>query len=144
MTEKNVLTVKQENFCLAYLETGNASEAYRRSYSASKMKPATINRNAKAMLSDNKITTRIDALRVPVIKKAQINLESHLDDLMILRDIAKEKGQISAAVTAETARGKAAGLYVERVEVKNIFEEMSEDARKARIAQLLEKALASV
>jgi phage terminase small subunit len=37
------LTVKQENFCLAYMETGNASEAYRRAYNAGKMKPAVIN-----------------------------------------------------------------------------------------------------
>ncbi|MEX5924590.1 terminase small subunit [Providencia hangzhouensis] len=25
-----MLTTKQENFCLAYIETGNASEAYKR------------------------------------------------------------------------------------------------------------------
>ena len=30
----NELTQKQENFCLAYIETGNASEAYRKAYNA--------------------------------------------------------------------------------------------------------------
>ena len=35
------LTPKQEAFCLAYMETGNASEAYRRAYDADNMKPAT-------------------------------------------------------------------------------------------------------
>ena len=37
------MTPKQEAFCLAFIETGNASDAYRRAYSAGKMKPATIN-----------------------------------------------------------------------------------------------------
>ncbi|MGU9998175.1 terminase small subunit, partial [Bordetella avium] len=37
------LTPKQEAFALAYVETGNASEAYRRAYSAERMKPETVN-----------------------------------------------------------------------------------------------------
>jgi len=44
------LTPKQEKFCNLYLETGNASEAYRSSYSASRMKPETIHRRAKELL----------------------------------------------------------------------------------------------
>jgi len=35
-------TQKQENFCLAYIECGNASEAYRRAYDAEYMKPETV------------------------------------------------------------------------------------------------------
>lgn len=37
------LTPKQETFCLAYIETGNASEAYRQAYDAENMKPDTVN-----------------------------------------------------------------------------------------------------
>ena len=33
----NELTQKQENFCLAYIETGNASEAYRKAYNAAEI-----------------------------------------------------------------------------------------------------------
>jgi len=40
------LTIKQEAFCQAYIEKGNASEAYRMAYAADKMKPETVNRNA--------------------------------------------------------------------------------------------------
>ena len=40
------LSVKQENFCNFYLESGNASEAYRRAYNCLKMKPETINSKA--------------------------------------------------------------------------------------------------
>ena len=42
MTKPTTLTPKQENFCLAYLETGNASEAYRRAYDVANMKPESI------------------------------------------------------------------------------------------------------
>lgn len=57
------LTQKQENFCMAYLETGNASEAYRRAYDAGKMKPESVNRKAKELLDNGKITARLSSLR---------------------------------------------------------------------------------
>lgn len=111
-----MLTAKQEAFCIAYIETGNASEAYRRSYNAGKMKPETINRNAKALLDNNKIATRLQELRAPAVEKAQITLEQHLADLQRLRDLAEASEKYGPAVTAEMARGKAAGLYVDKVE----------------------------
>ena len=115
---RNPLTPKQEAFCLAYIETGNASEAYRRAYSASKMKPETVNREANTLLSNHNITTRLDVLRQPAIEKAQMTLEGHLKDLKELRDKAKEAEQFSAAIAAEIARGKAAGVHVEKSETK--------------------------
>ena len=36
------LTPKQERFCQVYIETGNASEAYRAAYNAEKMKPESV------------------------------------------------------------------------------------------------------
>ena len=36
------LTIKQEAFARAYVETGNASEAYRRAYNAENMKQESI------------------------------------------------------------------------------------------------------
>jgi phage terminase small subunit len=49
------LTQKQENFCLAYIECGNASEAYRRAYDAENMQPQTIHVKASELLSSGKI-----------------------------------------------------------------------------------------
>jgi len=111
------LTLKQENFCLAYIETGNASEAYRQAYQAGNMAPATINRKATELLDNGKITARLQELRQPAIDKAQVTLEQHLEDLKVLRDKASEDGKYSAAIQAEIARGKAAGLYSEKIEV---------------------------
>lgn len=112
-----MLTPKQEKFCIAYLDTGNASEAYRQAYDAGKMKPETITRNAKAMLDKNNIATRLAELRAPVIQKAKMTLETHLATLAALRDMAREAEQYSAAIRAEESRGKAAGLYTTKLDI---------------------------
>ena len=57
------LTEKQENFCQAYIETGNASEAYRQSYNAENMKPKTINERASRLLKECKISARVNDLQ---------------------------------------------------------------------------------
>lgn len=110
------LTQKQENFCIAFVETGNASEAYRRSYNAEKMKPDTVTQAASRLLNDSNISARVDELRQPAIKKAQITLESHLERLQELSLKAEEANQYGAAIKAEEQRGKAAGIYVEKIE----------------------------
>lgn len=109
----NELTVKQEKFCQQYLKTGNASQAYRKAYCAGAMKPATVNRTAKELLDNPKIAARMLQLRGPAARRAQMTLEGHLTDLQKLRDEARKKGQFSAAISAEVARGKASGIHVE-------------------------------
>lgn len=113
------LTPKQENFCLAYLETGNATEAYRIAYGAGNNKPATQNRNAKILLDNNKIKTRLDELKAPVRERAMITLESHLARLKELSEKAEAAAQYSAAIKAEENRGKAAGLYTAKLDLTN-------------------------
>lgn len=124
------LTQKQESFCVAYIETGNASEAYRRAYDATQMLPATVNRRAVDLMDDAKIVARLKELRQPAVENAQITLESHLAKLAELRDAALKKGDFGAAIRAEIARGRAAALYVEKVEVEH----------KMTLADLIEAA----
>lgn len=57
------LTVKQENFCNYYIETGNASEAYRCAYSCSNMKDETVNKRASELLNSGEITGRVKQLQ---------------------------------------------------------------------------------
>jgi phage terminase small subunit len=116
MTASHNLTPKQEKFCLAYLETGNASEAYRRSYNAERMKAETIAVKACELLKKDKVAVRLAELRQPAVEAAQVTCEGHLKQLAELRDKALEAGQFGPAVTAEINRGKVAGLYVERSE----------------------------
>lgn len=69
------LTIRQENFVLAYLDSQNASAAYRIAYNTERMKEATVNRTAKRLADNPKIIARMNELRKPIIKKAQLRLE---------------------------------------------------------------------
>lgn len=110
------LTAKQDAFCLAYIESGNASEAYRKSYNSKNMKPETVNRKANELMTNGKITARLEQLRKPVRERAQITLESHLERLNHLSLMAEQAEQYGPAIRAEESRGKAAGLYVEKID----------------------------
>lgn len=46
-----------------------------------------------------------------------LTLEEHMRTLAELRDEAKVDRQFGAAITAETNRGKVAGLYIEKREI---------------------------
>lgn len=70
------LTEKQEKFCNYYLDCdGNASEAYRMAYDASKMQPETIWSNASRMLASNKVAARIAELRSERAEASKVNRE---------------------------------------------------------------------
>jgi phage terminase small subunit len=44
------MTVKQEKFCIEYIKSGNATEAYKKAFNAENMKPTTINKKAYELL----------------------------------------------------------------------------------------------
>ena len=56
----------------------------------------------------------IGQLRSEYQKKYDVTFERHISELAKLRDNARDSKAWSAAVNAEVARGKAAGLYVEQ------------------------------
>jgi phage terminase small subunit len=112
------LTPKQERFAQLVASGENLSDAYRQAYDASGMKPASVNRSAKEVIDNPKIAARVEELRKPIVERAQITLETHLRDLMMLRNMAVKEKQISAAIAAEVARGKASGVHVEKSEMK--------------------------
>lgn len=106
------LTPKQENFCLAYLETGNASEAYRRAYDCGDMKPESVNRKAKELLDNVKITARLTSLREPIIQRHNVTVDSLIAELEEARQAAlsAETVQSAAAVGATMGKAKLCGL----------------------------------
>lgn len=111
------LSPKQEAFAQAIVTGVSQADAYRTAYNVGKStKPETVIQMASRIMADRNVAARVDALRAPVAKKAQITLESHLDDLMRLRNMAVKEKQYSAAITAEVARGKASGVHVEKSE----------------------------
>lgn len=121
------LTPKQEAFCLAYLETGCASKAYRQVYDAARMQPKTVQNKASLLLQNEKVKGYLAALRQPVRESAQLSLAGHLQELKALRDRAKEEGKYAPAIQAEVARARAAGLYVDRAKVEGALRICWED-----------------
>ena len=56
----------------------------------------------------------IGELRDEYNKKYEVDYSKHITELGKIRQAALDKGAWSAAVNAEVARGKAAGLYIEQ------------------------------
>lgn len=72
------LTVKQEKFVRAYVESGNATQAYMKAYSTKNMKQATINNNAYMLLNRSDIKASVKKLKHELSKKDIITKEEML------------------------------------------------------------------
>jgi len=72
------------------------------------------------------------------LKKFEVNYETHVAELARIKELALKKGSFSSAVNAETNRGKAAGLYIDRKIIKTgKLEDMSEEELEAKMKQIL-------
>ena len=81
----------------------------------------------------------IGELREEIQKKYEITFEKHVAELAKLRDSSRDKGAWSAAINAEVARGKAAGLYVEQKIIRTgKLEDMTEKELELKMKQLIE------
>ena len=102
-----MLTPKQEKFCNLYMETGNASEAYRRTYSCGGMKPETVNRKAKELLDNGKITARVKEIQKKQERKSDItrgDIIYFLKNIMYadIRDfISRKEGKVTFKDSSE-------------------------------------------
>ena len=114
------LTPKQEAFAMAYVETGNASEAYRRSYNAEKMKPETVNRTAKEQLDNPKIAARLAELKAAHVERHEITVDDLIRELEEARSIAMagERQQPAAMVAATMGKAKILGLVQDKVDAR--------------------------
>ena len=82
----------------------------------------------------------IGELRTEFQKKYEITFENHIAELAKLRNDARDKKAWSAAVNAEIARGKAAGLYIEQKIIRTgKLDDLSEEELDKRIAETLDQ-----
>jgi len=107
----HALTPKQAAFCRSYLETGNASEAYRRAYNAEKMKPGSVRRKAHVVLNHAGVAAEIQRLNQRAEHEHGVTIASLMRELEEARQLALAKGQAAAAVTATMGKGKLAGVF---------------------------------
>ena len=107
------MTERQGRFVVEYLKDGNATQAARRAGFSHK----TAGQIGNRLLKDVQVKRAISEAREPALENAQMTMEGHLAELERLRELSKKAGQMSAAIAAETNRGKVAGYYVERQEI---------------------------
>jgi phage terminase small subunit len=108
------LTPKQEHFCQKYIETGNASEAYRQAY---KVRPSTkeetVWQAASRLLNDAKVSPRLDELRAEHRKRHDVTVEAlsdKLEDVYVKAMDSEGSSGLSAANSAVLGQAKLHGL----------------------------------
>ena len=100
-------------------------------------------RQAASILQNPKkyplVVQYIGELRAEWQKKFEVTFGSHITELARLRDEAKDKKAWSAAVNAEVARGKAAGLYIEQKIIRTgKLEDLSTEELELRMKQIID------
>ena len=114
------MTPKQEQFARLYVETGNASEAYRQAYNADNMKPETVTNEAYKLLQDPDISAMVDDLKAEARQRHAVTVGDLLSELEQARAaaLAAPTPQSSAAVSATMGKAKMLGLMVDKAEIK--------------------------
>ena len=80
----------------------------------------------------------IGQLREERLRKHAVTYEGHVAELDRIKNLALKKGSFSSAVNAETNRGKAAGLYIDRKIIKHgKLEELTVEQLEAKMKQIL-------
>ena len=81
----------------------------------------------------------IGELREEMQKKYEVTFENHIAELAKLREESRQKGAWSAAINAEVARGKAAGLYIDQKIIKyGSLDSLTPAELEAKMKQILE------
>lgn len=117
----NGLTPKQEAFCLAYVETNNATEAYRRAYNVENPKANSVYVNANKLMKHDLVARRIEQLRNRAQQAAMERHDISIDTLTAMlkedRLLAHKVEAPAAAVSAVMGIAKLHGLIVDKAKV---------------------------
>ncbi|PQA72210.1 terminase small subunit [Brucella oryzae] len=125
------LTPKQEAFARAYVETGNASEAYRMAYEVKPTtKPETVWVKASELLANGKVTVRVQELQGKAAQKVAVTVESLATELEEARQIAITEKQSSAAVSATMGKAKLFGLGTENRKISGTLQVITISAKQ--------------
>jgi len=79
----------------------------------------------------------ISELKEERLSKHEVTYDGHIAELARIKKLALKKDSFSAAVNAETNRGKAAGLYIDRKIIKTgKLEDLSEEELDNRMKKI--------
>lgn len=124
------LNDRQRLFALGLAEGKSATQAYK----DAGFSPNGAAQAAEKLLRNAEVQALRDETRKPIVEAAGISLETHLARLADLAEGAVKAEQFAAAITAETNRGKAAGLYIDRIEDVT---KLPREERRERLRKLL-------
>jgi len=124
------LTERQKSFVNIFVENEGRltpTECARRAG----YKPESANVRASELLNNRNFPNVVRAItkrRAEIEKTHEVKLNKHVQELARLREKSLAEKSFSAAVNAERLRGQAAGLYVERKEIRTgSIDSMSRD-----------------
>jgi phage terminase small subunit len=84
------------------------------------------------------VVSYVGKLKEERLEKHKVTYDTHVAELARIKELALKKHSFSAAVNAETNRGKAGGLYIERKIIKHgKLEDMSEQELETKMKQIL-------
>ena len=138
MTDKdNKLTTRQENFCLAYVRLGNATQAYKEAGYTTKSE-ACMASNSWRMLRNEKVKQRIAELQAEVRNAKMMDIAERRERLAeIARDTESTKQDVIRAIDT---LNKMDGAYLQRTEITGggipvvICDDITEDKRQKQTA----------
>jgi hypothetical protein len=118
MTDEYGLTAKQRKFAENVINGMGIAEAYRNSYDAENMKPASVQRRAAELMVDGKVKACMESLAVERRRISEVTTVSDRDMLVsLLRKWSKgDESATSSQLRAAELLGKACGLYRDVVE----------------------------
>jgi len=126
------LTERQEQFARVYA-TGTVTQTE----AARQAGYSTPRQSAVDIMQNPVVLERIKELKEELSIKFEVTFENHVKKLSEIRDAALDKGNFTAAVAAEKARGQAAGLYVSRQEIMvGKIDQMSREEVLAEIQRM--------
>lgn len=112
------LTPKRQSFAMAYVETGNASEAYRRAFDAENMKPETIKKRASELLANGDVKGTVAELQAKHAEEHGVTVETIAEMLKEDRKFARQCETPAAAVSATMGLAKLYGHLTDKVDAK--------------------------
>lgn len=134
------VTEQEEKFSRVFVETGNASEAFRQSYKADKMSANAIGVDASRLLDRPRVNLRIKQLREVHAKRHNVTVDSLVAELEQIKQIAlsAETPQSSAAVAAVMGKAKLTGLDKQLVELSGSLNVTLSNSQRAALDKALD------
>ena len=108
---------KHEKFCQFFIETGNASEAYRRAFPDNTMKDNSLHVEASRLLNSPTVSLRVSELRGEHRERHMMTVDDLIKELEEARQVGLDTESASAMVQATMGKAKLLGLDKQLIDI---------------------------